>query len=152
MMKILKIIFLLTISVSLFSCGWFEEKAKHTINKSGEIASRTGSEFVNGIEKGIEKTFKSEIVLSQNLKNLGIEVGKVTINNSEGATDNVLTIYLIFKKDFNQNIQVKVFDDENKEYGRTSQIITAKANEAKYFDFTFDNRTNIDGKGKVTLE
>ena len=151
-MKTLKIFFSILLAVSLFSCGWFEDKAKKTINKSGEIASKTGSEFVNGIEKGIEKSFKSEIILSQNLKNSGIEVGKVAINNSDGATDNVLSVYLIFKKDFNQNIQVKIFDDENKEYGRTSQTVSAKANEARYFDFTFDNRTNIDGKGKVTLE
>ncbi len=38
------------------------------------------------------------------------------------------------------------------EYGRTNQFITAKAGEAKYVDFIFDKRTNIDGKGTISFE
>jgi len=31
-------------------------------------------------------------------------------------------------------------------------LIKAQKGEAKYFDFVFDQRTNIDGKGVITFE
>lgn len=149
-----KNLFLILI-ISLFvlnSCDWLTGKAKRTINKSGEIVSKSGSEFVSGVESGIEKSFASKIILSEELKNAGLEVGKVSVSSSDNATDNVLTVYLIFNKDFNKNIQVKVFSIDNEEYGRVSEKVEAVADESRYVDFKFDVRTNIDGKGKITLD
>ena len=146
--------FLLLLLSTLFtfqSCDWFKGKAKQTINKSGEIVSKSGSEFVSGVEKGVKKSFANKVILSEDLKKSGLEIGKIAINNSENATDNVLTVYLIFNKDFNREIQVKILDENNEEYGRISEKVEAKANEAKYVDFTFDKRTNIDGKSKILL-
>ena len=144
---------LLLILFSMFtSCDWAKQKAKNTVNKGGEVVSKTGSEFVNGVEKGIEKSFASEIVLSDNLKNSGLEIGKIQINSSENATENILTTYIIFNKNFEGQIFVKIFDADHKEYGRTSQVVKTTSGEAKYIDFTFDDRTNIDGRGTVSFE
>lgn len=114
--------------------------------------SRTGSEFVNGVEKGIEKSFASEVVISNNLQNVGLEIGKIQINSSQNATENILTSYVIFNKDFEGQILVKLFDGDHKEYGRTSLLISAVSGEAKYIDFIFDDRTNINGRGEVSFE
>ncbi|MEN9521656.1 MAG: hypothetical protein RL065_33 [Bacteroidota bacterium] len=138
--------------VLLASCNWFKEKTKETVNKTGEVVAQTGSEFVDGVSKGVEKSFKNEIIISDDLKQKGLNVGKVIINSSDTSTDNILTAYLIFDKDFNQNLVVKIFNDDNKEYGRVTKEIKTKKGEAKYFDFVFDKRTNIDGRGKIIVE
>jgi len=148
----MKKIFLILIFASMTSCNWFKEKTKETINKSGEIVSKSGSEFIDGVSKGVEKTFQSKIEFSTELKKSGLSSGKIIINNSENGIDNVLTVYIIYGNKIKKNITVKVFDENNQEYGRTSKIISGNSSEAKYVDFEFDKRTNIDGKGKITFE
>jgi hypothetical protein len=150
MMTIRNIVF---IGFVLFaSCNWFKEKTKQTVNKTGEVVAQTGSEFVDGVSKGVEKSFKNDILISDDLKQKGLSVGKVIINSSDTSTDNILTAYLIFDKDLNQSLVAKIYTDENKEYGRAFKEIKSKKGEAKYFDFVFDKRTNIDGRGKIILE
>lgn len=136
----------------LNSCDYIKGKAKRTINKSGEIVSKSGSEFVSGVESGIEKSFASRVILSDELKNSGLEVGKVTVSRTEGGTDNVLTVYLIFNREFSKAILVKIYNESGEEYGRTSQIVEAVAKDAKHVDFIFDERTDIEGKGKILIE
>ncbi len=144
--------FFLLLLITLNSCNWFTQKGKETINKSGEIVSKSGSEFIDGVSKGIEKSFENEVILSEDLKKLGLQTGKISITSSEGNSDDILTTYLIFENDFNKKVEIRIFDDKNQEYGRISQDIKGKKGEAKYFDFQFDKRTNIAGKGKITFE
>jgi len=73
-------------------------------------------------------------------------------NDSSGARNNKLVLYIIFEKDFTKEIQVKVFDKANLEFGRVRAVVSGKAGEAKYFDFVFDPRTYIEVKSKITLE
>ena len=134
------------------SCNWAKDKAKNAANKTGEAVAKTGSEFADGIAKGIQKSFSNEVIVSDNLKTNGLKTGKIIITSSDSTTDNILSAYLIFEKDFNQQLSIKVFDEQGLEYGRINQLISAKAGEAKYFDFIFDRRTNIDGKGKISFE
>lgn len=147
----MKNILIILISI-LCSCNWAKQKTKDTVNKTGEVAGKAGSEFVDGVSKGVEKSFQNEVVLSTQLKEKGIETGKISIHSTDSSSDNVLSTYLIFKKDFNQDIQVKVFNELGQEYGRQTKNIQGLAGEAKYFDFVFDKRTNIDGKGKILFE
>ena len=143
---------LIILTLTICSCNWAKQKTKETVNKTGEVAGKAGSEFVDGVSKGVEKSFQNEVVLSAQLKEQGIETGKISIHSTDSTSDNVLTPYLIFKKDFDQDIKVKVFNEFGQEYGRQTQSIQGKAGEAKYFDFVFDKRTNIDGKGKLLFE
>lgn len=140
------------IAISLISCNWAKEKTKETVNKTGEVVAKTGSEFVDGISKGIEKTFQNEVIISDSLKKHGIQTGKIIINSTDSSRDNILSAYLIFNNDLNQPITIKVISNEGQEYGRVTQTITGKKGEAKYIDFIFDKRTNIDSKGKLMFE
>lgn len=150
----MKIINILSISIFVIaaSCNWAKDKAKNVANKTGEVVAKTGSEFVDGVNKGIEKTFSNEVIISVNLKTNGLTPGKIIITSTDSTTDNILSAYLIFEKDFNQQLMIKVFDEQGLEYGRANQMISAKAGEAKYVDFIFDKRTNIDSKGKISFE
>ena len=46
-MKYLLIILALTFA----SCNWAKQKTKETVNKTGEVVAKAGSEFVNGVSK-----------------------------------------------------------------------------------------------------
>lgn len=148
----MKKIILILIFINLASCNWFKEKTKQTINKSGEIVSKTGSEFIDGVSKGVDKTFESKVEFSKELEKLELTAGKISVNNSENGVNNIVSVYLIFGKNVEKNITMKVFDEYKQEYGRTNLIVKGNVGEAKYFDFEFDKRTNITGKGTITLE
>ena len=59
---------------------------------------------------------------------------------------------MIFENDIDENVTVKVFNENGLEYGRVSQKVKGQKGDAKYVDLVFDKRTNIDGRGKVTFE
>lgn len=90
--------------------------------------------------------------MSDALKSKGIETGKILVSSSDSATDNVLTIYIIIENDFSKMVVAKVYDEQGLEYGRAKQLIEGKKGDAKYFDFLFDKRTNIDSKGSIHFE
>lgn len=145
-------LFVISILMLGISCNWAKDKATDAANKTGEAVAKTGSEFADGVARGIQKTFSNEVIVSDNLKTNGLSTGKIIIAGTDSTTDNILSAYLIFAKDFNQQLSIKVFDEQGLEYGRANQLITAKSGEAKYVDFVFDKRTNIDGKGTISFE
>jgi hypothetical protein len=148
----MKYIFIFIATLTLTSCNWFKKKGKETVNKTGEVVAKTGSEFADGVSKGIEKTFTNEVTLSDQLKNAGLNTGKIVIVSSDSATDNIISAYLVFNKDFEKEIIIKVFDESGQEYGRAKQLVHGKKDEAGYIDFIFGKRTNIDSKGRITFE
>jgi len=144
-MKYLLSLFFLT----LVSCNWCSNKSKDTINKTGEIISKSGSEFVDGIAVGVEKTFENKVIFPDELTKKGLSYGKIEVKDSPTAKNNVVVVYLIFNETFNQNITLKILNENGIEYGRCSQMISETKNEAKYFDFVFDERTDIKGKSQL---
>ena len=89
--------------------------------------------------------------ISESLSNRGLKLGHHTVSDENG-NDNKLSLYLIFEKDFEGSIMVKVFNKQNIEIGRVKQQIKGKKDDAAYFDFVFDPRTNIDPKYTIIIE
>jgi hypothetical protein len=143
---------LILLTLVLASCNWAKQKTKESVNKTGEVVAKAGSEFVNGVSKGIEKTFQNEVVFSESLKKQGLKSGKIIIHGTDSSADNILTTYLIFDENFDHNVTIKVISDEGQEYGRATQHVAGQKGDAKYVDFIFDKRTNIDGRGKLLFE
>jgi hypothetical protein len=143
---------LLILSLTLASCNWGKQKAKETANKTGQMVSEAGSEFVDGVSKGIEKTFENQVILSEELKSKGLKTGKILIRGTDSTTDNILSVYFIFDKPLDQNITIKIISQQEQEYGRLTWPVKGQTGEAKYIDYVFDKRTNIDGKGKLVFE
>ncbi|AFM04838.1 hypothetical protein Fleli_2473 [Bernardetia litoralis DSM 6794] len=147
------ILFLLTSIIFISSCNKIKSKAKETIKQGGKTVGETASDFFEGVSEGIEKNLKSEIVLSQSLDKKGLEIGSYSVENQGiGNNDNKLILYLIFNKNFDDTLLVKVFNKNNLEVGRTKLAIQNEANNAKHYNFVFDKRTHIDSKSKITLE
>ena len=144
----------LIVSLALIaaSCNWAKEKTKETVNKTGEVIGKAGSEFANGVSKGVEKAFENEVKISEQLTKHGLQTGKIVINSTDSTTDNILTAYLIFNDNIAREVTVKLFSPSGQEYGRAKQKIKGQKGEANYVDFVFDKITNIDGKGTILFE
>ena len=50
------------------------------------------------------------------------------------------------------NFSIKVFDKDGQEYGRATANVAARHEDAKFVDFIFDNRTDLEGKSKFVME
>jgi hypothetical protein len=146
------IIPILAVLILAVSCSRIKERAKETINKSGETVGKTATEFFEGFSEGIDKTLQCEISLSQSLLDKGLKTGKFAVENAGEGINNQLTVYLIFDKDFKSPVTAKAFDKNGLEIGRTQIDMEKKAGEAGYFDFVFDKRSRIEVKSKIILE
>jgi hypothetical protein len=125
---------------------------KEKVNKVGEKAGEIAGEAVQGVTSGVENAFRVDINLSEALQKQGISLGKVLLSHDKDAVDNVMSVYMIFDRDFTGEVMIKVADGKNLEMGRAKMQLSAKAGEAKYFDFHFDHRTNIDRDSKIVME
>ena len=149
-----KAIVLFTLLMFIFgSCNRIKTKTKETLNKGGEVVGKTASEFFEGVSEGIDKTLQCEISLSEDLKRKGLKIGKFSVeSDTAGGYNNLLSLYLIFDKDFKSSISIKVFDKSKVEIGRTKIDIENKKDAAGYYDFVFDKRTYIEVKSKIIIE
>jgi hypothetical protein len=142
---------ILLLLISNISCNQVKEKAKDAINTTGEITGTAASEFAKGVTEGIDKSYGSELILSQNILDKGISFSQFSFE-SNNYSRNILRVYLIFSKDCNSTLVVKSFNKEGKENGRTTLQIDEKTNNAKFFDFVFDEKTYLESNSKIIIE
>ncbi|WP_299117133.1 hypothetical protein [uncultured Winogradskyella sp.] len=134
------------------SCNKIADKTKEGINKSGEVVGKTATEFIEGVSEGVDKTLECEITLSKELKTKGLSKGVYNIEGQPIGNNNKLTIYLIFNQDFDSDIIAKAYNKDGLEIGRAKTNISGKKDEAGYFNFKFDELTDIGFRNKITLE
>lgn len=139
-----------TLAAVLCSCG--AEKVKEGLNKGGEIVGEAAGEFTAGVASGVEQAFNIKMNLSDELQKKGVSLGKIVLNNDTTGVDNRLSIYVIYQSDFQGPVTVKVYDNQGLEMGRSRVELTGKKDEARFVDFNFDKRTNIDRDSKVVME
>ena len=146
-------LFYLLITVCLLcACGGVTDRAKDAIKEGGEIVGETVGEFGKGVAGGLEEVFQLEIALSDSLRDKGIKLGKISLEGAEGGTDNVLVVYMIFARDFNETIRAWTYDPNDLEMGRTETKVEANSGDATYFEFRFNKRTNIDRDSKIIMK
>jgi hypothetical protein len=144
---------LVVASLSLTAaCSETKEKAKETINASGELVGKTVGEFSKGVSTGVDETFEIKINAAPELTQEGVSLGKIELKSIDGGHDNLVNTYLIFSKDFKKSLVLKAFDSKNLEMGRSVVKIKAKANHAAFYGFALDTLTNINADSKLTLE
>ena len=148
-----KIYMLALVLFTLFSCERVKNKTQETINAGGETVGKSATEFIEGVSEGIDKTLEAKVRLSPNLIKNGLSTGKLEItDNPLGGNDNLLTLYLIFDKDFDGILRVKVFDKNGLESGRAKLDVKGIKGDANYFDFTFGKRVEIEARSLIIVE
>lgn len=147
----MKTIFFISVVITYLSVTACHN-AQDKINKVSEKVGESGGELIKSVSTGVDKAFNVNVDLAENLKAQGITLGKVTMSNDSTGTDNKVSVYMIFAKDFKGSLMMKAFDNKNLEMGRVKIDIDMKRDDAKFFDFLFDTRTNIDTDSKLTIE
>jgi hypothetical protein len=150
MKRITTYIFCLSVFIGSISCR--TDSGNEKLANASKNVGQSAAKVVSGLKTGIEKVAKINIELSENLKTRGLSLGKTKLDSKNGGRHNMLNVYVIFDKKINKNVIVKVFNNQNEEIGRTKSLISGDAGEAKYFDFIFDKRTNIDRDFKIVME
>jgi hypothetical protein len=133
----------------LQSCS--TDNGNEKLAEASEKVGKSTANAVKGIKKGIEKVAAISVSVSDGLQAKGVSIGKVKLD-SKGGRHNMLNIYMIFEKNINRNINLKVYNSDGVELGRTKAFVKGEAGEAQFVDFIFDKRTNIDRDNKVVME
>ena len=136
----------------LISCNRIANKTKEGINRGGEVVGETATEFFEGVTEGVDKTLECEILLSKNLKSKGLKTGVYDIESQPIGNNNKLTLYFIFNQDFGKVLIAKAYNKNGLEIGRAKSTVSGKKGEAGYYDFEFDERTDIGFRNKITIE
>lgn len=149
-MKINRILgfFKVLVLFALASCNNAHEK----INDVGERVGEATGEMVQKVTTGVENALELKVEFSDLLKQSKISTGKIILADSEGGTDNLVSIYLVHPSAFKGTLTLKAFDNKGLELGRASASVSANKNDAAYVDFLFDKRTNIDFNSKLILD
>lgn len=143
-----KMYFLLTISIcSLFACSGVTEK----IGEGSEKAGRAVGEIARGVSSGVDQAFEIQPETDTAFRSKGLSLGKVQLGSEGEGTDNRLSIYLIAAKTIDLQVSAKVYDPKGLEMGRSRSAVKMAAGEARFVDFVFDKRTNIDNDSRVQL-
>jgi hypothetical protein len=141
------IIILIAVS-TLTACNRAKDAAKEVINQTGETVGKGSTEFARGVAEGVDQTLQCNVQIGKKLQEEGLDHGKFRVD----FHGNVLTSYLIFNKEFKNDIVVKVFDEKGEEYGRTRKAIQGKKGDAGYFTFDFDSLVRIETKSRFVME
>lgn len=149
-MKINTLLFVL--AFGLFSCEFRSGTPEEKVTRTGETVGKGTSDFIKGVSKGVSNTVQSKLEFSDALKAKGLQTGKFQIERSKTGKRSVLSVYLIFDQDFKKKVSVKVYDANGQEYGRISQLIEGKKGDARFYDFAFDPRTNLENRSRFTFE
>ena len=142
----------LVILLSFLSCNRIATKTKEGINKGGEVVGESATEFFEGVSEGVDKTLECKITLSKDLQENGLKTGVYDIDSHSSSKNNKLTLYLIFDKDLNKEVIAKAYNKSGLEIGRAKILINGTKGEAEYYDFLFDERTDIGFRNKITIE
>lgn len=117
-----------------------------SIEKTGEKTGEVVGEFIKGASSGVQNSFKVEVEVDSALQKKGLALGKIIIANDTLGVDNLVSVYCIFNNDFSDTLMLKAYDNQNLETGRSRLVVQARKDDARFYDFVFDRRTNLDAE------
>jgi len=116
------------------------------------MVGETATEFFDGVSEGVDKTLECKIKLSDSLLNNGLKTGVYNIGKQNHSNNNKLTLYLIFDASFNKEVVAKAYHKSGLEIGRAKATIQGQKGDARYFDFVFNEQTDISFRNTITIE
>jgi hypothetical protein len=124
------------------------EGAGKALQEEGKEAAKSASkgigDVIKGINSGISESIKESKVIPEATFKTNFEECKAEkIYGADVDKVKKVTIYLIAKNDFKGDLILKAFNESKKEIGRSRLQVDIKKDDAKYVDFTFDERTHL---------
>ena len=121
--------------------------AGEAVKKEGKEAAETlaegTGEVMKGLGKGIQKGLM-EVKFSphQSVAANGLGVTRMA-RGEDGTAKHTVTAYVTFEKGFAGTLELRAYDSEDREVGRSKLETDERESGAKYLDFTFDERTPL---------
>lgn len=143
---------LLVVIIFFISCDRVKNETKNAIDKTAETAGKVGTDIVSKVGDGVQKSLECKVQLSDALQQAGVQSGKLYFEKGLEGNENVLSIYLIFQKDFAKILAVKALDENGVEYGRANLMVKAKKDSANYFDFRFNKKVRLEHKSTFVIQ
>lgn len=131
------------------------EGAAQVVKENGEGVAQVVGEGVGNVVKGIGKgldtslTTKS-IKIADDATDRAIDVTRAQPLTLSESDEKGLSVYLISQSGFDGNLRLTAYTN-NSEVGRSQAEIKLSPGEAKYVDFTFDNRTPLEIVSHFTI-
>lgn len=127
-------------------------RVKKGVGQASEKAGEVIGEAAKGVSRGVENAYVIKIEKKDTIRLSDLEFGTIQLMSEGTGTDNKLSVYTIFRNDFDKEVILKVFDKNNLESGRIKRQIKGKKGETGYIDFIFDPHTNIDRDSRIVME
>lgn len=127
-------------------------RVKKGVGQASEKAGEVIGEAAKGVSRGVENVYAITIEKKDSIRLQDLEFGTIRLLSDSTGSDNKLSVYIIFRNDFDKEIVLKVFDKNNLESGRIRKQIKGKKDETGYIDFIFDPHTNIDRDCRIVME
>ena len=121
--------------------------AGEAVKKEGQEAAETiaegTGEVVKGLGKGIQKgLMEVKVNPHETMAANGLGITRAA-RGEQGTAQHTITVYVTFEKGFEGVLEMRAYDSENREVGRSKLESMEKDSGAKYIDFTFDERTPL---------
>ena len=129
--------------------------AGESLKKEGKEAAETlaegGGSLVKGLGTGIEKgLMEVKFTPHESVARNGLGVSRAA-RGEQGTARHTVTAYVTFEKGFNGTLEMRAYDVQDREVGRSKIDTTEAESGAKYVDFTFDERTPLMTAGHFEL-
>lgn len=129
--------------------------AGEAVKKEGKEAAETiaegTGEVVKGLGKGIEKgLMEVKVSPHETMAANGLGITRAA-RGENGTAAHTITAYITFEKGFGGTLELRAYDTEDREVGRSKLDTDEKESGAKYLDFTFDERTPLMTAGRFEL-
>lgn len=124
--------------------------------EAAESASEGVGEVIKGVNTGFDKSLNQANVTCDSTFLQTFELGRTdkVYNGNDSDTSNAkrVSVYLIANEAFEGKVKLKAYDAAGLEIGRSSLEITLDEDDAKYFDFEFDQRIPLLQADKFVIE
>ena len=128
-------------------------------SQASEALSKGVTDMVSGVSRGVEKGAEYPLSVHEALSAKGVAANLATRNLSnasagsgDGGLENSVSIYTTFDKDNEVVLQLRAYDSDGKEIGRSNKLpVRSEADEASYLHFVFDGQTPLSRVANMVL-
>ena len=142
----------ITTIATVSSCNRAKAQAQQALLYGENLASQSSSTVTDDRYTHTGTTIDCTLALAKALEEKGLKAGKFKITTDASGHQNVVSVYLIFSKDYKGQVSAKIFDSKNGEHDTIAAMAALFSAKALYAEHTCDRRNAIKRKNRILLE
>jgi hypothetical protein len=118
----------------------------------GKSVGESVSDFAEGVGEGADEKLMVKVDPGDKFKERGFKITTAKRKSITGATGKSVELYVISTNKAMVELIMIVYDDKSQEIGRSKVKATFEDNDAKYIDFDFDKRVDMNLAGTYAVD